>query len=427
MKLFMSDKLTKAKEILKKYHQEHLLYFYNKITEEQKEILTNQILKINFDEILNIYENSKQNFKLDMSNISPLPHFEKNTFSNKKLDHYIKIGNNIIKSQSLAVITMAGGQGSRLGYKGPKGTYELYFESTNEKKSLFQIMCEDIKRANKKYNITIPWYIMTSEDNDFQTRDYFEKNDFFEYPKEKIKFFTQGKLPIIDITGKLILQEPYLIKTASNGNGNVFQSMQAHDIIEDLEFNNIKWISFGGIDNVLLKNVDSLFIGLAVDKNYQIASKSIFKEKPLEKTAVYCKKFNKPSILDYDDIDIKLSVSKFENGMYKYREANMLSHLMSLEAVKKASNVTLSYHRAFKKNAFVNEEGMKQVPDKPNCFKFENFIFDSFSFFDDMLLLRVNANEEFAPIKDFTGIYNPDTAKEKYEKYWNIQNKLQLY
>ncbi len=416
----MSDKLTKAKEILKKYHQEHLLYFYDEISENEKEVLLNQIIKIDFDEILNLYKNSKQNTKLDISKVSPLPHLEKNKLTKEELDTYIGIGENIIRSQSLAIITMAGGQGTRLGYKGPKGTYELRFESTHTKKSLFQIMCEDIKRINKKYDITIPWYIMTSEDNDKQTKDYFENHNFFEYPREKVKFFIQGKLPIIDINGKLILQEPYLIKTASNGNGNVFEAMKNHNILKDLEDHNIKWISFGGIDNVLLKNVDPLFIGLTVAKNYQIASKSIFKEKPIEKTAVYCKKFDKPAILDYDDIDIKLSVSKFENGMYKYREANILSHLMSIDAVKKVSNIHLPYHRAFKKNAFVNEEGMKQVPDQPNSFKFENFIFDSFSFFDDMLLLRVDANEEFAPIKDFTGIYNPDTAKEKYEKYWQL-------
>lgn len=416
----MDDRLTKAKEILKKYHQEHLLYFYDDISEEQRESLLNQILQIDFDEILTLYENSKKNTNLDISTLSPLPHFEKDKFSDEEINLYTKLGEEIIKSNSLAVVTMAGGQGTRLGYKGPKGTYELFFESNNTKKSLFQIMCEDIRLANKKYNVIIPWYIMTSKDNDRKTKEYLEKHNFFNYPKEKIKFFTQGELPLIDINGKLILQEPYLIKTASNGNGNVFKSMKEHNIIKDLEDNNIRYISFGGIDNVLLKNVDPLFIGLTVKNNYQIASKSIFKQKPLEKTAVYCKKFGKPAILDYDDIDIKLSVSKFENGMYKYREANILSHLMTIDAVKKVADISLCYHRAFKKNAFVNDEGMKQVPDKPNSFKFENFIFDSFSFFDDMLLLRVDANEEFAPIKDFTGIYNPDTAREKYEKYWGI-------
>lgn len=415
----MDNKLTKAKEILHHYNQEHLLYFYDELSEEQKELLLNQILGIDFNKILTLYKNSFKSTKLDLNTVSPLPHIEKDKISKKDLEHYIAIGEKIIKSGFLAIVTMAGGQGTRLGYKGPKGTYELDFEQEHCRKSLFEIMCENIKNANNQYDITLPWYIMTSEDNDFATKEYFKSHNFFDYPKEKIKFFKQEKLPIVNIDGKLILKETYLIKDGSNGNGNVFKAMKNNKIIDDLEKNNIKWVSFGGIDNILLKNIDPLFIGLTVDSGYQIASKSIFKQKPLDKVAVYCKKSGKPSILDYDDIDIKLSVSKSKDGMYQYREANILSHLMSLEAIKKVSNIHLPYHRAYKKNAFVNEEGMKQIPDKPNSFKFENFIFDSFAFFDDMLLLRVDENEEFAPIKDFTGIYNPDTAKEKYEKYWN--------
>lgn len=414
----MMDKLSKANQIIKKYNQEHLLYFYDELSQEQKDFLLNQILNTDFEQILSLYQNSLQESTLDKNTLSPLPHFEKDKLSQEKILHFSKVGEEIIKSNAFAVVTMAGGQGTRLGYKGPKGTYELVFESKSAKKSLFQIMCEDIKRANEKYGVVIPWYIMTSEENDMQTKNYFEKHNFWGYPKEKIKFFTQGKLPLINTDGKLILQETYVIKEASNGNGNVFNSMKKHGILEDLEKRHIQWLSFGGIDNVLLKNVDPLFIGLAADNNYEIASKSIFKELPLEKTAVYCKKCGKPAILDYADIDMDLSVSKFENGMYQYREANMLSHLMSFDAVKKVADVSLSYHRAFKKNAFVNDEGMKQVPDMPNSFKFENFIFDSFLFFDDMLLLRVDPNDEFAPIKDFTGIFSPETAMEKYEKYW---------
>lgn len=418
----MDNKLEKVKEILKEYNQEHLLSFYDELSDEQKNILLNQILNTRFSQILTLYQNSFTNNNFDISEVSPLPHYEKNIFSSDEIIKYTSIGETAIKSGELAVVTMAGGQGTRLGYKGPKGTYEIVFEKTGEKKSLFQIMCEDLKRANNKYNITIPWYIMTSEENDYTTKQYFESHNFFNYPKDKVTFFIQGKLPLIDIDGKLMLQETYLIKDASNGNGNVFRALKNHEIINDLENQDIKWIFFGGIDNILLKNVDPFFIGLTIANNQQIASKSIFKQEPLEKTAVYCKINNKPAILYYDYIDYDLSVSKYENGMYKYREANILSHLMSIDAVKKVSEVHLPYHRAFKKNAFVNEEGMKQVPDKPNSFKFENFIFDSFIFFDDMLLLRVNENEEFAPIKDFTGIYNPDTAKEKYEKYWGMHN-----
>ena len=411
----MNDKLKIAKSILKKYKQEHLLSFYNEISDEQKENLLNQIISIDFEEILNLYKNSFNDDK-DV-HISPLAHIEKNRLTEEEIRHYNSIGKAIIKNNEIAIVTMAGGQGSRLGYKGPKGTYMLNLKPI--KKSLFQIIAENIMETNKKYATCIPWYVMTSHENDKQTRDFFKINNYFDYPKEKVKFFVQGKLPLIDLDRKLILQEPYLIKEASNGNGNVFNSMKDFGIITELEKHNIKWVFFGGVDNVLLKNIDPLFLGLTVGNSMEIGSKSIFKKRALERTAVYCRKNGKPAILDYADINLNLSESKIAGtDIYLYREANMLSHIMSLNAIKKIQDIKLPYHRAFKKNAFVNFEGMKQVPDKPNTFKFENFIFDAFSYFDDMLLLRVEEDEEFAPIKDFTGIYNPDTAIEKYENYY---------
>ena len=422
----MDEKLQKSKEILAKYNQEHLLYFFDKLTENKKNELLNQILNTDFEKIISLYSNSMKSEKYYTGEFSPLPHVEKDLLSSEEIAHFINIGETVIKKHQVAIVTMAGGQGTRLGYKGPKGTYMLDLHPI--KKSLFQIMAENIIQTNKKYNVCIPWYIMTSDDNDKQTQDFFKSNNFFEYPKEKIKFFKQNKLPLIDLEGKLLLQEPYLIKEASNGNGNVFNSMSKAGIVEELKNNGIKWISFGGIDNILLKNVDPLFIGLTISKNMQIGSKSIFKKDPLEKTAVYCRKNGKPAILDYIDINLELSESKMANtGIYLYREANMLSHIMSLDAVDKIKDIELPYHRAFKKNAFVNFEGVKQVPDKPNTFKFENFIFDAFSFFDDMLLLRVDENEEFAPIKDFTGIYNPDSAMEKYNKIRRTSNGEKSY
>lgn len=414
----MNDKLQRVNEILDTYDQKHLIQFYDELDTSKQDALLNQILSIDFEQIFKLYDNSFKPENLEPNELSPLEYFIKDEFSDEELESYSKIGEDLIRSGSFAVVTMAGGQGTRLGYKGPKGTYRLDLKP--QRKSLFQIMCEDIKRVNEKYDVVIPWYIMTSEENDLQTKAFFEENDYWDYPREFVKFFTQGKLPLISVDKKLILQEPYLVKEASNGNGNVFVSMKKHGIVDDLEHRNIKWVSFGGIDNVLLKNADSFFLGLAISKNYCIASKSIFKEKPMEKTAVYCRKFGKPSILDYDDIDISLSVSRDSNARYLYRDANMLSHIMNIDAIKKVSDINLRYHRAYKKNSFVNEEGMKQVPDGPNTFKFENFIFDAFSYFDDMLLLRVHPDEEFAPIKDFTGIYSPETAKEKYNNFWKL-------
>lgn len=418
----MGDKLEKVKQILSTYNQEHLLKFYKELDMYHKELLLNQILNINFEQIINLYQNSMKNEDIIPGELSPLKHFEKNRYSQKEISYYTKIGENFIKNNGLAVVTLAGGQGTRLGYRGPKGTYVIKFDNNFGSKSFFEIICEDLKRANTTYNVTLPWYIMTSEENDLPTKTFFDIHNYWDYPKEKIKFFKQGKLPLITVDGKLFLQEPYLVKEASNGNGNVFASMKKHGIIEELIAHNISLVYFGGIDNILQKNVDPFFIGLAIDGNYQVASKSIFKELAMEKTAVYCRKFGKPSILDYDEITLELSNRKDENGLYLYREANILSHLMTTDAIQKVSNISLKYHRAYKKNAFVNDEGVKQIPDSPNSFKFENFIFDAFSYFDDMLLLRVNTDEEFAPVKSFNGVYNLDKAKEKYEKQWSFRN-----
>ena len=181
------SKLNKAKQILKNITKNILLQFYEEISNEEKSILLDQILQIDFKEILDLYNNSMKPENLSNITISPLQHIEKNLLLDKEINYYKSLGEAVIKSNSFAVITMAGGQGTRLGYKGPKGTYML--DLSPIKKSLFQIMAEDIKQNNKKYNTIIPWYIMTSGENDFQTRQFFEINDFFEYPKEKIKFF----------------------------------------------------------------------------------------------------------------------------------------------------------------------------------------------------------------------------------------------
>lgn len=411
----MTNKLEEAKDKLKKYKQEHLLYFYEIISEEEKKDLVNEILNLDIEKILRLYENSKK----DNNNnyvLTPLLHYEKDKLSDEEVKEYQKTGEKEVKENRLAVVTMAGGQGTRLGFKGSKGTYEIKFKE--KRKSLFEIVCEDIKRANELYNVTIPWYIMVSKENKNQTIEYFKEKEYFGYDKKYITFFVQDTIPLIDVNGKIILQDYYKIKKVSNGNGNVFKSLAKSNLINEIKEKGIKWLSFSGIDNILIKNVDTLFLGMMIALNKKIASKSIFKEEPLEKTAVYCKKDGRPSILDYDDIDMELSESKDENGMYLYREANMLSHIMSIEAVELVSTKTLPYHRAYKKNPIINEEGTKIVPTKPNTFKFENFIFDGFKYFDDMLLLRVNKDEEFAPIKDFNGIYTPETAKAKYEKYW---------
>lgn len=411
------ENYAKAESLLKTYKQEHLLRFYNELDTDEKEALINQICNINFKQIFDLYEASKIDEVISTNLIQPLPYFDKEKLNLKDLNNFTNIGNASIKKGEYAVVTMAGGQGTRLGYKGPKGTFEL---DIIPKKSLFEITCDSLKRANSTYGITIPWYIMTSVNNDKQTKDFFASKNFFGYPNDAVFFFTQAELPLIDISGNLILEETYKVKEVSNGNGDVFKSMKNSGIVDNMIMKNIKWVFFSGIDNVILDIVDPLLLGITINNHCEIASKTLFKKDANQKDWIFARKNGKPAIINSCHFSNTMKEAKDKNGNYLYREINMLAHLFNISAIKLLSNKTLPYHRAFKKNNFVNEEGMKQVPDSPNTFKFENFIFDAFEFFDDISLLRVKEEDEFAPIKDFNSIHNPEVAKYMYEKKFHM-------
>lgn len=411
--IIMLQNYEKAKDVLEKYNQKHLLNFYDELNNEEKEILINQISHIDFQQIFDLYEASKIDEVIPFNVIEPLEYTVKNQLSKKEMAYYEEIGKDIISKSKCAVVTLAGGQGTRLGYKGPKGTFEL---DTNPKKSLFEILCEGLKEANKKYKVILPWYIMTSIYNDEATKNFFEEKNFFGYPKNMVFFFKQGELPLIDITGNLILEETYKIKEASNGNGDVFHSMKQNGILKDIKQKQIEWVFFSGVDNVLLQIVDSLLLGLTLSHNKLIASKTLLKKNVEDKDWIFARKNGKPSIINSCHLTDDMKSAKNKDGNYLYREINILAHLFHISALDKIANVSLPYHRAFKKNTFVNAEGMKQVPESPNTFKFETFIFDAFSLFNSIELLRVEADDEFAPIKDFNGIHNPEVAKELYEK-----------
>lgn len=407
----MND-LEKAKAILRIYHQEHLLNFYEELEDAQKEALIYQICHTDFKQILELYEASKTDEVIPSNLIEPLPYIDKTKLSKKEEMAYVEIGKRSIQNKELAVVTMAGGQGTRLGCKGPKGTFEL---DTYPKKSLFEIISDELTLAKETYGVTIPWYIMTSQQNYADTLAYFEKKHWFGYPKTSIFFFQQSELPLIDLSGNLLLEEPYKIKEASNGNGDVFAALQRSGLLEQMHQNAIKWLFFSGVDNVLLHIIDPLFLGLTIESHCLVASKTVRKEDVDAKDWVFARKNGKPNIINCCHLTQQMKLAVNEMGRDLYRDTNLLAHLFHYSAVTKVCEQTLPYHRAFKKNTFINEEGMKQVPEQPNTFKFENFIFDAFSYFDNICLFRVLASEEYAPIKDYNGPFNPEVATMRYE------------
>lgn len=412
------NSLRKAQKITKKYDQSHLLYFYNQLDETQKNILINQILNTDFKSLKKLYINSYIETNIDYSRISPVKYFSKESFTEEEIKKYTEIGEKIIEDEKLAVITLAGGQGTRLGFKGPKGCYEL---DLDKKESLFELICDKLKKIYIQYGVYLNWYIMTSVDNDEATKKYFNEKNFFEYPKEKIFFFKQDTIEIMDKNGKVLLDSLYTIKRASNGNGDVFRAFENYKLEKTL--NNIEWISVSGIDNIILEIVDPLLIGLTISNKSSVASKSISKKDIESKDYVFAKIDNLINIIDPNDLSKEQKYSKNNNGQYNYNQINILSHLFNKKTFLQIVKLKLPYHRAFKKNDYIDNSGMKVVVKEPNSFKFEKFIFDAFKYTKKFTLLEVKEIDEFAPIKSFTGKYTPETALDLYCKKYNVVRK----
>ena len=416
----MENTLEEVKSILKKYNQEHLLNGFENLEERQQKKLLEQILNIDFDLINSLYQNNTKEKVNNDDKIEPMEYLDKYKL-NEKYKYYENLGKQAIKAGKLAAVTMAGGQGTRLGHTGPKGTYDIGLDSH---KSLFELLCDSLKEEGKKYDVTIPWFIMTSRENNQETLDFFEKNKYFGYQKDKnIFFFIQGELPMIDTEGKILIGEDGLVKQAADGHGGIYESLVKNGMVEKMKQMGIEWVFIGGVDNCLVKMVDPVLMGIAIDRGVTVACKSIVKANPHEKVGVFCKRNGKPSVIEYSEISDEMAEATDENGELLYGESHILCNLFSVDAIQRMGTNPLPYHTAFKKAKFIDKDGNLIVPDSPNAFKFEAFLFDAFGEVDDMAILRVKREEEFAPVKnaDDAGVDCPSTARKLYEDFYHLK------
>ena len=414
----MEEQIEEAIEKLKEFNQEQILELLELLNKDERKIISKQILELDFDKINSLYKELKNKEKINSDNTEAITAVNKDKLENSELEKYNDLGKNIICNNQYAVVTMSGGQGTRLGYDGPKGTFKI--DIRPESKYLFEILADRLKEANKKYNVTIPWYIMTSTENNDDIVEFFKLHKYFGYPKELIMFFEQGNLPLITVDGKLIIGSNKKIKVAADGNGGIFQSMFKNSVLEDMKKRNIKWIFIGSIDNVLLKLDDITLLGLAEDRKVEIATKSILKNSPEEKVGAICKQNGKIRVIEYSEMSEEMKQKKNEDGELAFGESHIMCNLFSINALDKLSDKQLPYHIAFKKSDYLNKEGVIVKVETPNIYKFETFIFDAWKYFDDIAILRGKREEDFAPVKNATGIDSPETAIKLYEAYYKI-------
>ncbi len=410
----MKKDLEEVKKLLMENNQEHIVTYLEKC--KNQEALLEQLSEFDFAQLKALYETTKKPVEIEESQIEPIKYVDKNKLPKEEVEALEEAGRKVIRDGNYAVVTMAGGQGTRLGHKGPKGTFLVDVEP--EPKYIFQILAESLIRQNKAYGITIPWYIMTSEENNEETITFLEKHAYFGYPKESVTFFKQGKLPIMNLDGKLLINKDGLIREASDGNGSIYPSLAKSGMLDKMKQQNVKWVFIGFVDNILLNMVDPLLIGLCQKDKNQIASRTVTKINPQERVGVFCKKKGHPAVIEYTEIPEEMAEEEDEEGELFYGEAHIACTLYSMEALEKASKIQSQYHIAVKKMSYLDEAGNWIEPEKPNAYKFESFIFDVFEAFDDISILRSKREENFAPIKNREGNDSPETARKLYNQFY---------
>ena len=409
------------KNILEKYNQEHVILAYERLNDSDKEKLMEQVARIDFEQVNRLFEITKGVPVLGDSKIEPIPYVDTLKLTDEEKNKYIEEGERIIKEGKLAVVTMAGGQGTRLGHNGPKGTFDLGLDSH---KSLFEILCDTFKETKEKYDVAVPWYLMTSKENNDDTVKFFEEHNYFDYPKDAVRmFFKQSELPMLDENGKLVIAENGFIKEAADGHGGIFEAMFKNGVLQDMKEKGIEWIFVGGVDNPLTRMTDPLFLGFTVLNKFMAASKTIAKGYPEEKVGVFCKKNGMPYVIEYTEISDEMAHQRDENGELVFAESHVLLNMFNIKTLEKIKEVKLPYHSAYKKATYINEEGIIIVPEKPNAYKFEAFIFDAFSLLPEVGLLRGVREDEFAPVKNAEGNDSPETARKLYLDYQKRKEK----
>lgn len=406
------------KEIVKKYGQEHLLLSYERLDEEGKEKLLKQIERINFDECQKLFELTKHKKGFEDVKLEPLKVTDASKLSDEEIEKIESKGEEIIKAGKYAVVMMAGGQGTRLGHSGPKGTFDFGLKSH---KTIFEVLTDKFKAVKEELGVTIPWYIMTSKENNEETVNFFEKNNYFGY-KDGIKtFFNQKELPMLDENGKLILDETGLVKEAANGHGGVYEALVESGALDEMKKDGVEWIFICGVDNVLAKLVDPVLVGYSDLNNYKITSVSCIKAEPQERVGILCKKNGKPSVVEYTEMPDELKEELNEDGELKYGEAHLLMNLFHISVIADIAKNKLEYHVAHKKSDYMDENGNIVKVAEPNAYKFETLLFDAFERLDEIGILRYYREECFAPIKNAEGKDSPATARELYETYYNLK------
>ena len=332
---------------------------------------------------------------------------------NAKKDEFEACGIDAIKICKVGAILLAGGQGTRLGFDKAKGMYNI---GVNKELYIFEQLVANLMKVTEKAGAWVPFYIMTSDKNDAQTRAFFEEHNYFGYNRDYVKFFVQEMVPAVDFDGNVLVEAEDSLAMSPNGNGGWFKSLINAGLDKDLKEKGVEWLNVFAVDNVLQQIADPVFVGATIKSGCVSGAKVVRKVDPYERVGALCLEDGKPSIIEYYELTPEMAEAKSENGSLLYGFGVILNYLFRVDKLFDIAQKSLPLHVVEKKVPYIDENGVAFKPETPNAYKFETLILDMVYMMDDCLSFEVDREKEFAPVKNATGTDSVESARELLQK-----------
>ncbi|QDU32263.1 putative uridylyltransferase [Poriferisphaera corsica] len=414
------ERFAAALSKLEAIGQAHVLTFYNSLDPSSKSRLLDQIEKIDWDEVARLRDThvlKDPELKIAES-IEPAPYYPyvptedlKGKYAEAK-----ELGEKLIGEGRVAAFCVAGGQGTRLGFSGPKGMYPA---TPIRERSLFECFADYIRNVQKKYGCRVPFYVMTSPLNHAETVNYFKSNDYLGLDEKDVMLFPQAMMPAMDCqTGKVLMASVDSLALSPNGHGGSLKALYTSGAIQDMRERGVQQISYVQVDNPLVRLIDPLFVGLHAMDGAEMSSKMLEKRDAFERVGNFCLSDGRMSVIEYSDMPEELAVEKTDQGELKYCGGSIAIHMMSVGFVEKLNKggFMLPFHRADKKVPYMDMESKLPVsPREPNGVKLETFVFDALPLCNVSIVYETLREDEFAPIKNADGpgvLDSPATSKQ---------------